>query len=235
MPPQPVVRFDAVSIKAGGRAMPPRPLGSSPLDFTLAPGSFHILTGAGELERTSVLRLVCLAERPAAGRVWLFGRDTGRLPRGEAPRLRRRTGLVLAEDRFAAHLSVFDNAALVPRLARRRPLDYEAQVEEVLAWVGLRGLIDQPPTDLSPGERRRLSIARALANRPDIVLADEPTGCLDPAEGEWVLRLLADINAAGTAVLMATGDQSLAEASGAPIIQLVKDGLAPAALGETVA
>ncbi len=223
----PVVRFEGVSI--GGVAIGPRRL-----SFALAPGSFHVLTGASGSGKTSVLDLICAAARPAAGRVELFGRETASLGRKDLARFRRRIGRVFADDRLLGHLSAFENAALAPRLAGRRRRDYLPEVTQILNWVGLGRMMDALPAALSAAERRRLAIARAVAGKPDIVLADEPTGGLEGDAAFRVLRLLAEINGAGTAVMMTTRDEELAAASGAPVIRLrgdrpaVIDGLDPA-------
>ena len=226
----PVVRFDGVSINGAGEAT-----GLRRLSFALAAGSFHVLTGDAGGGKSSILRLVCAADRPAAGRVEVFGDDTATLGGKDLARFRRRIGLVFAQDRLLDHLSVFDNAALVPRVAGRRRRDYAPQVAQILTWVGLGRKMDAPPAALSAGERRRLAIARAMAGGPEIVLADEPTGGLDGDGGLRVLRLLAEINGAGTTVLMATRNEELAAASGAPVLRLrqghltLSAGLDPAA------
>jgi cell division transport system ATP-binding protein len=211
----PAVRFEAVSLGGPGDA---RQLHN--LSFALAPGSFHVLTGAAGCGKTSVLNLICLASRPAAGRVQLFGRDAATLNPNEVCLLRRRIGLVFARDRLLEHLSVFDNAALVPRIVGAKRSDYAPRVAQVLAWMGLGKKMDAMPGDLSAGERRRLAIARAVGGSPEILLADEPTGGLDGDEGQQVLRLLAELNSVGTTVLMASRDEELAAASGAPVLQL---------------
>ncbi len=198
--------------------------GSSKLSFIVPPRSFQILTGPANCGKTAILRLVCLADRPAAGRIWLFGRDSTTLGRGDVARFRRRIGLMFAEDRLIEHLSVFDNAALAPRIAGERRAQYAPRVAELLVWVGLGAKMEVLPLALSRGQRRRLAIARALANRPDLVLADEPTGGLDAEAGLRILRLLAQINDGGTAVLMATRDEELAAASGAPVLRWPANG-----------
>jgi cell division transport system ATP-binding protein len=216
-----VVLFDGVSMGGPGQAPWLRRL-----SFALPPGSFHVLTGEAGCGKTSVLGLIGLAQRPAAGRVEMFGRDTATLGRGELARFRRRVGRVFADDRLIDHLSVFDNAALIPRLAGRPRRDHAPEVAQILAWVGLGRRMDALPASLSAGERRRLAIARAMANRAEIVLADEPTGGLDEDGARRVLRLLAELNTAGTTVVMATRDEDLAAASGAPVLRLHQGHLA---------
>lgn len=206
----PVLRFDDVATSGGQPG----------LSFAVPPRSFQVLTGPAACGKTAILRLACLADRPARGRIWLFGRDSTTLGRNDVARVRRRIGLVFADDRLLEHLSVFDNAALAPRIVGQKRRDYAPRVAELLAWVDLGTKMDVAPSDLSCGERRRLCIARALANGPDILLADEPTGGLKRESGLRVLSLLAQIHGGGTAVLMTTRDEELAEASGAPVLRL---------------
>jgi cell division transport system ATP-binding protein len=213
--PAPIARFEGVSIGRGDEARSPRGL-----SFALHPGSFHTLAGAPGSGKTSILRLICMAERPARGRIQIFGRDVASIGRTEAAALRRRIGVVFPDLPLLDHLSVFENAALVPRIAGRRHRDYAPQVIEVLRWVGLGRRIEDQPDGLSLGERRCLAIARAVANRPDILLADEPTGGLDSVSERRVLRLLAELAASGTTVLLATADEELAATSGAPMLHL---------------
>ncbi|MDQ2859761.1 MAG: ATP-binding cassette domain-containing protein [Pseudomonadota bacterium] len=210
-PVAPVVRFEDVGLRG-------EPDGPPPLSFAMPPGDFLVLAGPAGCGKTAILSLICLADRPAAGRVWLFGRDAATLGRNDVATLRRRIGLVFAEDRLLEHLTVFDNAALVPRVIGHKRRDYAPRVAELLTWVGLGPKRDVLPAALSRGQRRRLAIARAVANQPDILLADEPTGDLDGEAALRVLRLLARINEAGTAVLMATRDEEVAASSGARVL-----------------
>ena len=210
-PVAPVVRFEDVALRGEADGAPP-------LSFAMAPGGFLVLAGPAGCGKTAILGLICLADRPAAGRVWLFGRDTATLGRNDVARFRRRIGLVFAEDRLLEHLTVFDNAALIPRVIGQKRRDYAPRVAELLTWVGLGLKMDALPGALSRGQRRRLAIARAVANQPDILLIDEPTDGRDGEAGLRVLRLLARINGAGTAVLMATRDEELAASTGAPVL-----------------
>lgn len=213
--PAPVARFEGVSIGKGDETRSPRGL-----SFALAPGSFHALTGVAGSGKTAILQIIGLLDRPARGRVQIFGRDVTSLSRAEGTSLRRRIGTTGPDAPLLDHLSVFDNAALAPRVVGRRLDAYEAEIVEILRWVGLGRRIDDRPATLSVGERRCLEIARAVANRPELILADEPTGGLDAVSTRRVLRLLAGVAAAGTTVLMATRDEDLAATSGAPIMHL---------------
>src|SRR5208283_5056206 len=141
--------------------------------------------------------------------------------------MRRRIGVVFQEFRLLDHLSVFDNAALAPRIAGRKPADYRSDVADLLGWVGLGERMHAMPPALSGGEKQRLAIARAVINRPDILLADEPTGNVDEAMAIRLLRLLLELNRVGTTVLIASHDTELVNRSGKPVLHLEEGRLAP--------
>lgn len=134
--------------------------------------------------------------------------------------LRRRIGVVFQEFRLLDHMSAFDNVALPLRIAGRKPDSYRQDVAELLAWVGLRSRMHAMPATLAGGEKQRLAIARAVVNRPDILLADEPTGNVDHEMGLRILRLFVELNRLGTTVLIATHDQDLVARSGKPVLHL---------------
>jgi cell division transport system ATP-binding protein len=190
------------------------------LNFELDAGSFHFLTGASGAGKSSLLQLIDLALRPSRGLIRLFGHDIATLRRAEAPFMRRRIGVVFQDKRLLEHLSAFDNVALPLRLAGRKLADYRADVTELLTWVGLSERIDALPAVLSGGEQQRLAIARAVVNRPDILLADEPTGDVDPAMALRILRLFVELNRLGTTVLIASHDEQLVARSGRPVLHL---------------
>jgi cell division transport system ATP-binding protein len=214
-PDGPIVRFDGVGLRYG-RA----PEVLRDLSFELEAGSFHFLTGASGAGKTSLLRLIDLALRPSRGLINLFGHDTARMRRGERPFMRRRIGVVFQDKRLLEHLNAFDNVALPLRLAGRRRADYHADVTELLTWVGLSERVEARPPVLSGGEQQRLAIARAVVNRPDILLADEPTGDVDPAMALRILRLFVELNRLGATVLIASHDESLVARSGRPVLHL---------------
>jgi len=211
----PIVRFDGVGLRYG-RA----PEVLRDLSFELDAGSFHFLTGASGAGKSSLLRLINLALRPSRGLIRLFGHDIATLRRGELPFMRRRIGVVFQDKRLLEHLNAFDNVALPLRLAGRRPKDYQSDVTELLTWVGLNERIDARPAALSGGEQQRLAIARAVVNRPDILLADEPTGDVDQAMALRILRLFVELNRLGTTVLIASHDEALVARSGRPVLHL---------------
>jgi cell division transport system ATP-binding protein len=211
----PVVRFDGVGLRYG-RA----PEVLKGLSFELAPGSFHFLTGASGAGKTSLLRLIHLGLSPTRGLISLFGRDIAAIPRRELPMMRRRIGVVLQEKRLLEHLNAFENVALPLRLAGAKSSDYVGDVTELLAWVGLGERMDAFPQALSGGEQQRLAIARAVVSRPEILIADEPTGDVDHEMALRILRLFVELNRLGTTVLIASHDEALVNRSGRAILHL---------------
>jgi cell division transport system ATP-binding protein len=220
----PIIRFAGVGLRYG-RA----PEVLRDLSFELDAGSFHFLTGASGAGKTSLLRLIDLALRPSRGLISLFSHDTARLKRDELPFVRRRIGVVFQDKRLLEHLNAFDNVALPLRLAGRKPAEYRADVTELLAWVGLAERVDAHPAALSGGEQQRLAIARAVVNRPEILLADEPTGDVDQAMSLRILRLFVELNRLGTTVLIASHDEQLVARSGRPVLHLENGQLIPVA------
>ena len=212
---EPVVRFDGVGLRYG-RA----PEVLKDISFSLQPGSFHFLTGASGAGKTSLLRLIHLGLTPTRGLISLFGHDPTKMKRSELPLMRRRIGVVYADRQLLDHLNAFDNVALPLRLAGRVPSDYTPDVVELLAWVGLAEKIDAYPAALSGGEQQRLAIARAVVNRPDILLADEPTGNVDQEMALRILRLFVELNRLGSTVLIASHDDDLVARSGRPVMHL---------------
>lgn len=211
-----MVRFEDVGMRYGTG-----PEVLRDVSFALEPGSFTFLTGPSGAGKSTLLKLVFLAEQPSRGLISLFGSDLARLRRSELPPLRRRIGVVFQEFRLLDHLSAFDNVALPLKLAGRRDREYRHDVEELLAWVGLgERLNDKPPT-LSGGEQQRVAIARAVVAKPDLLLADEPTGNVDPDMGERLIRLFVELNRFGTTVMIATHDRALIEAARAREMRLV--------------
>jgi len=191
------------------------------VSFALDPGSFTFLTGPSGAGKSTLLKLVFMAESPSRGLISLFGRDLAILKRAELPSLRRRLGVVFQEFRLLDHLSAFDNVALPLRLAGHRPTDYLRDVEELLSWVGLGERMHHKPATLSGGEQQRVAIARAVVAKPDLLLADEPTGNVDPDMGERLIRLFVELNRFGTTVMIATHDRALIESTRAREIRLI--------------
>ena len=188
------------------------------INLTLPAGSFHFLTGPSGAGKSTLLKLLTLAERPVSGRLHLFGQDATTATRRELPGFRRRMGMVFQDFRLLDHLSAFDNVALPLRLTGQKA--YRGDVEEMLAWVGLGDRMEARPSTLSGGEQQRLAIARAVVTRPDLILADEPTGSVDAVMAERLLKLFQSMNRLGTTVLIASHDQVLAKRSGATLLRL---------------
>jgi cell division transport system ATP-binding protein len=210
-----VVRFDGVAMRYG---LGPDVL--SDVSFALAPGSFHFVTGPSGAGKSSLLKLIYLAARPSKGQIHLFGHDLARAGPPQRHKLRRRIGVVFPDLLLLEHLSAFDNAALPLRIAGHKPAEYRNDVAELLSWVGLGGRMDAMPPTLAGGERQRLAIARAVVNRPEILLADEPTGNVDHDMAVRIFRLFVELNRLGTTVLIATHDQDLIARSGRPVLHL---------------
>ncbi len=195
----------------------------SGIDLTLKPGSFSFLTGASGAGKTSILKLLYLALKPTQGEVSLFGRPTSRLTRDQLSALRRRVGVVFQEFRLLEHLTAYENVALPLRVLGKRESDYQGDVEELLAWVGLGARLHSKPPTLSGGEQQRVAIARAVVTQPDILIADEPTGNVDPEMGARLMRLFMELNKRRrTTVIIATHDLGLVRQVEAPVYRLTK-------------
>jgi cell division transport system ATP-binding protein len=166
-----------------------------------------------------------LALRPSTGKVSLFGIDTSRLNRPTLARLRKRIGVVFQEFRLLDHLTAYENVALPLRVHGENEKQYRDNVIELLKWVGLGDRLDARPETLSGGEKQRVAIARAVVTKPDLIIADEPTGNVDEEMGERLLRLFRELNkSAKTTVLIATHDLALIRNSQADVLRLA-DGM----------
>ena len=199
-----MVQFDNVGLRYGtDREV------LSDVSFTLFPGSFYFLTGASGAGKTSLLKLLYLAQRPSRGMIRMFGTDAITLPRERLPGFRRRLGVVFQDFRLVAHLSAFDNVALPLRVAGVAERDLAKPVSDMLDWVGLSDRVEARPAQLSGGEQQRVAIARAVIGRPEMLVADEPTGNVDPEMAVKLLRLFEALNRLGTTVVVATHDVHL--------------------------
>lgn len=199
-----IVHFDNVGLRYGtDREV------LSDVSFTLFPGSFYFLTGASGAGKTSLLKLLYLAQRPSRGMIRMFGADAITLPRDRLPAFRRRLGVVFQDFRLVPHLSAFDNVALPLRVAGVPEKDIARPVGDMLDWVGLADRKDARPATLSGGEQQRVAIARAVIGRPEMLVADEPTGNVDPEMAIKLLRLFEALNRLGTTVVVATHDVHL--------------------------
>jgi cell division transport system ATP-binding protein len=169
-----LVRFEDVSLRYGAGPQILRHI-----SFHLRPGSFHFLAGPSGAGKSSLLKLLYLAQRPTHGRVRLFDRDVASLTRRETAHMRRRIGVVFQDFRLLGHLTALENVALPLKICGQRENMIHKHVSELLAWVGLAEQIHAYPPTLSGGQQQRVAIARAVVARPDLLLADEPTGNVD--------------------------------------------------------
>ena len=188
--------------------------------FEVAKGEFVFLVGPSGSGKSTLLRLLNRQERPEEGAVWVAGRNIVDMPANRVPMLRRNIGNVFQDYKLLLNKTVFENVAFALEVIGRPKHVITQQVPAVLELVGLAGKEDRFPHQLSGGEQQRVSVARAFVNRPLILIADEPTGKLDPATGEGIMRLLDRINATGTTVVMATHDQRIVDSMRKRVIQL---------------
>jgi cell division transport system ATP-binding protein len=199
-----VVRFENVGLRYG--------LGTEvlrDLSFRIDPHSFQFLTGPSGAGKTSLLRLLYLSLKPTRGLITLFGHDVATLAPDALATLRRRVGIVFQDFRLLDHISTYENVALPLRVLGRDDASYRNEVVELLQWVGLGERMWALPPVLSGGEKQRAAIARAVIARPQLLLADEPTGNVDPVLARRLLRLFVELNKSGTSVVIATHDIAL--------------------------
>ncbi|HWM49579.1 MAG TPA: cell division ATP-binding protein FtsE [Xanthobacteraceae bacterium] len=199
-----MVRFENVGLRYG---FGPEVLRD--LTFRIEPHSFQFLTGPSGAGKTSLLRLMFLALRPTRGLITMFDQDIATLGKDGLAGLRRRIGIVFQDFRLLDHMTTFENVALPLRVQGRSEASYRREVTELLHWVGLGDRLGALPPVLSGGEKQRAAIARAVIARPELLLADEPTGNVDPALAQRLLRLFIELNKSGTAVVIATHDIGL--------------------------
>jgi cell division transport system ATP-binding protein len=183
-------------------------------------GEFVFLVGASGSGKSTFLRLVLREERATRGDVHVAGRDLARLPSWKVPALRRQIGVVFQDFRLLPTKTVFENVAFALQVIGKPRHVIDRTVPEVLQLVGLDGKESRRPDELSGGEQQRVAIARAFVNRPAILLADEPTGNLDPVTSVGIMKLLDRINKTGTTIVMATHDQDLVDQMRKRVIQL---------------
>lgn len=199
-----LVRFENVGLRYG---IGPEILRD--IDFAIPPQSFQFLTGPSGAGKTTLLKLVMQTLKPTRGRVTLFGENVIQHNQTELARLRRKIGIVFQDFRLLDHLTTYENVALPLLVQGREEASYRAEVIELLRWVGLGDRMHVPPVILSGGEKQRAAIARALIGQPSLLLADEPTGNVDPGLARRLLRLFIELNKSGTAVVIATHDLAL--------------------------
>jgi cell division transport system ATP-binding protein len=212
-----VIRFENVSktYKNGTPAL-------KDISLDIEKGEFVFLVGASGSGKTTFLRLLLREELPDQGRILEAGRDIGELPKWRVPYLRRNIGCVFQDFRLLPNKTVFENVAFALEVIGRPRTTVDSQVPQILDLVGLSDKSKNLPGELSGGEQQRVAVARAFVNRPLILLADEPTGNLDPANSESIMALLERINRTGTTVVMATHDKALVDRMRRRVIELDK-------------
>jgi cell division transport system ATP-binding protein len=201
-----MIRFENVGMRYG---LGPEVL--SDVSFHIPERSFQFLTGPSGAGKTTLLRLLFMSLKPTRGMITLFGRERKSITRSELPLIRRKIGVVFQDFRLLDHLTTFENVALPLRVRGRDEASYSKDVRDLLEWVGLGDRMHYYPPVLSGGEKQRASIARALIEQPDLLLADEPTGNVDPPLARRLLKLFIELNKLGTAVVIATHDLGLME------------------------
>jgi cell division transport system ATP-binding protein len=192
----------------------------SDVNFRLEAGGFAFLTGPSGAGKSSLLKLLFLALKPTRGLIRLFGEDVSSVGRARLPLLRRRIGVVFQEFRLLDHLTTYDNVALPLRVAGQRESRYRTDVMDLLNWVGLADQASAFPAVLSGGEKQRIAIARAVIGKPELLIADEPTGNVDPGLARRLLHLFVELNRLGATVLIATHDPKLVQQARAPVLHL---------------
>ena len=210
-----MIRFEDVSKAYKGDVVALREL-----SLEILKGEFVFLVGPSGSGKSTFLKLLLRDEVATGGRVLVAGRDIGRLGAWKVPQLRRNIGCVFQDFKLLANKTVYENVAFALEVIGRPKHIVRTQVPQILDLVGLTKKADNFPTELSGGEQQRVSIARAFVNRPLILLADEPTGNLDPATTVGIMRLLDRINRTGTTVVMATHDQRIVDAMRRRVIEL---------------
>jgi len=201
-----MVRFEGVGLRYG---MGPEVLRD--ITFSVEPRSFQYLTGPSGAGKTTLLKLMLLSLKPTRGLINLFGHDVTRRQNDALSAARRRMGVVFQDFRLLDHLTVYENVSLPMKVKGREESSYRSEVIELLRWVGLGERMHSIPPVLSGGEKQRAAIARALIVKPELLLADEPTGNVDPPLARRLLRLFMELQQLGTAVVIATHDLNLME------------------------
>ena len=211
----PLVTFDNVSM-----GYLPGRMVLKDVSFSLPKGSFHFLAGASGAGKTSLLKLLSITQRPTRGSIRMFDRVVSDAEREELPSLRRKVGMVFQDFRLLEHLSVAENIALPLKIAGEPQDDINAKVDELLAWIELSEFRDVRPELLSGGQKQRVAIARAVVANPDLLLADEPSGNLDPALSVKFMYLFEALHKLGTTIVLATHQENLLSQFKYPVLRL---------------
>ncbi len=190
------------------------------IDLQIDKGEFVFLVGASGSGKSTFLRLILREYRPTSGRVFVLGKDLGRLHQWKVPVLRRQIGTVFQDFRLLPGKTVYENVAFALQVLGRPIAEIRAAVPRTIELVSLSGKEDRQPEELSGGEQQRVAIARAIVNNPKILIADEPTGNLDPQTSVGIMKLLDRINKRGTTVIMATHDSTIVDQMRRRVIEL---------------
>lgn len=217
---EPIIDMQNVSIRYG---KDPEVL--SDIKLSLEKGSFHFLTGKSGAGKTSLLSMMYLALKPSRGTLNVFGANVGYARREDMAMMRRKIGVVFQDFRLLEHLSAYDNVAVPLRVRGMGENEIRKRVKELLSWVELDKSIDKICSTLSGGEKQRVAIARAVINRPEILLADEPTGNVDDDIAFKLMKLFVELNKLGTTVVIATHSTDLIARYNYPQIHLENKGL----------
>jgi cell division transport system ATP-binding protein len=212
-----MIRFENVGMRYG--------IGAEVLHditFELRQGSLHFLTGASGAGKSTLLKLLYLAHRPSRGIITFDGKDVTTASRHELPKLRRQIGVVFQDFRLLSHMTAIENVMLPLRIAGAAEADVREHAEELLSWVGLTDSLNAKPSTLSGGEQQRLAIARAVIAKPKLLLADEPTGNVDPEMSKRLVHLFVELNRVGTTTVVATHESELVRIVKAPELRLEK-------------
>ncbi len=212
-----MIRFDSVSKSYPGTTRP----ALNDVTLEIGKGEFVFLVGASGSGKSSLLRLILKEERPTSGQVHVLGQKLSALPSRKVPYFRRNLGVVFQDFRLLPNKSVHDNVAFTLQVIGKSRGFIQEAVPDALKTVGLAGKANRMPHELSGGEQQRVAIARAVVNRPAILLADEPTGNLDPATSQGIMALLERINLGGTTVVMATHEAGIVDRMQRRVVELM--------------
>ena len=190
------------------------------INLKVEKGEFVFIVGSSGAGKSTFLKLITCEERPNEGQVLIDGQDISHIRKGKIPYVRRKMGLVFQDFRLIDHMTVYDNVAFAMRVVGASPKAIKKRVPYILGLVGLQHKAKHYPTEMSGGERQRVGLARALVNNPSLIIADEPTGHIDPALSYEIVDLLSAINERGTTVLMVTHEHSLVKHFHKRIIQI---------------
>jgi cell division transport system ATP-binding protein len=212
----PVIRFEKVTKTYAGQGHP----ALDQISVEVEKGEFVFLVGTSGSGKSTALRLVLRESRPTSGRVYVAGKEINRLASWKVPRLRRQIGTVFQDFRLLQNKNVSENVAFALQVIGKSKSEIRTLVPETLEMVGLEGKGDRMPDELSGGEQQRVAMARAFVNRPMILLADEPTGNIDPATSIGIMKVLDRINRTGTTVVMATHDAAIVDSMRKRVVEL---------------